>query len=220
MQGENCVTGPVEEGIVLASASPRRAHLLALLGVTFQTDVSVIDEDLDTPLTAGERACELALAKARAVAVRHRGRVVLAADTLIAFRGRLLGKPRDPADAVAMLRTLRGAWHRVITGVAVIGGEPGLEFVGVEVTRVRMRRYTDDEIAAYVASGDPMDKAAAYAIQNRDFHPVERLDVCYTNVMGLPLCTTRGLLAKAGCAMPQRGEALRSRGCSFCQQAR
>jgi septum formation protein len=205
---------------VLASASPRRVQLLAVLGLTFQTDVSAIAENLSGPHDAESLARDLALAKARVVSPRHPRQIVLAADTLIAFRGRLMGKPLDADEAVAMLRSLRGAWHRVITGVAIINAETGEELVAAEITRVLMRWYTDDEIAAYVASGDPMDKAAAYAIQHRGFHPVEKLDICYTNVMGLPLCTTRELLNQAGVALPVQGESLRSRRCSFCRQAR
>jgi MAF protein len=190
------------EEIILASASPRRAQLLALMGVSFLTDVSAVDD------------------KARAVALRHPGRIVLAADTLINFRMRLLGKPQSADEAVAMLRALRAVWHSVITGVAVINGATGQEFATVEATRVLMRRYSDTEIAAYVASGDPMDKAAAYAIQNRSFHPVERLDTCYSNVMGLPMCATSELLQQAGYTLPVHGEALRAGECSFCQMAR
>jgi len=208
------------DGIILASASPRRAELLRLLGIDFRTDVSAIEEDLDSAQDAEQRACELALAKAHAVALRHPTHLVLAADTLIAFRGRLLGKPRSPDEAVEMLRSLRGAWHKVITGVAIINGDAGQVFVAAEVTRVLMRRYSDAEIHAYVASGDPMDKAAAYAIQHRGFHPVERLDVCYTNVMGLPLCTTQELLAKAGVTISVERNGLRSVNCRFCEQAR
>jgi MAF protein len=173
MQGVLAVTLPQ---LVLASASPRRSHLLRMLGLAFQVDVSAVEEDLQTPRPAEERAQELALDKARAVAARHAGRIVLAADTLIAFRGQLLGKPRDAEEAAAMLRALRGRWHRVITGVAVIDGVRGVEFTASETTRVLMRRYSDAEIAAYVASGDPMDKAAAYAIQHRGFLAVVRDD--------------------------------------------
>jgi MAF protein len=209
----------MDKSIVLASGSPRRLQLVRLLGVTCRTEVSPVDESLDAHHDAVARAKELALAKARAVAVHSGQAVILAADTLIAFRGRLLGKPRDHEEAGAILRALRGTWHRVLTGVAVIDGETGKEFVAVEETRVLMRRYSDAEIAAYVASGDPMDKAAAYAIQNRAFHPVERLEVCYCNVMGLPLCATRDLLRQAGLVTPVDGERLRSRECSYCQQA-
>jgi predicted house-cleaning NTP pyrophosphatase (Maf/HAM1 superfamily) len=119
-----------------------------------------------------------------------------------------------------MLRSLRGRWHSVITGVAVIGGASGAEFTASETTRVLMRRYSDAEIADYVASGDPLDKAAAYAIQHRGFHPVEKLDVCYTNVMGLPLCATIELLQRAGVHVGVTVEGMRSGRCSLCEQAR
>lgn len=208
------------EEIILASASPRRSLLLELLGISFQIDASAVDEDLSTFDSPEQRAIDLAIAKARAGQARHPGAVILAADTLIAFHGRLLGKPLDAPDAVAMLRTLRGRWHRVITGVAVINGASGQEFSAAQTTRVLMRHYTDDEIDGYVASGDPMDKAAAYAVQNGAFHPVERLDTCYTNVMGLPLCTVSELLGQAGVVTPIEGDSLRCRTCSYCRLAR
>ena len=130
------------ERIVLASGSPRRGQLLHLLDVAFTVDVAAIDEDLETPGDAEMRARELAAAKAHEVAKRHPQAVVLAADTLISFHGRLLGKPRDAADAEDMLRSLRGHWHRVITGVAVIDGAAGRSYVAAETTRVLMRRYS------------------------------------------------------------------------------
>jgi len=204
---------------VLASSSPRRFELLRLLGLTFRTDVSAVDEILDGTGEPAEIGCQLALAKARAVMHRHQGETILAADTLILFRGRLLGKPRDSDDAEAMLRALRGRWHRVLTGVAVIHGTAGTEFVGCEETRVLMRRYSDAEIERYVASGDPLDKAAAYAIQNPSFHPVARLKGCYSNVMGLPLCSVVELLTEAGLAIPARGTRLRTARCEYCLQA-
>lgn len=205
--------------IILASASPRRTLLLDMLGVPFRTYASAVNEGFDRRLSAEEQARLLALAKARAAERVCPGRVILAADTLISFRGGLLGKPAGAAEATAMLRALRGVWHRVLTGVALITGD-GQEYVEVETTRVLMRRYSDEEIAAYVASGDPMDKAAAYAVQNHAFHPVARLHVCYTNVMGLPLCTVSALLARAGVAVPRTGQRLRSESCSFCMEAR
>lgn len=183
-------------------------------------DVSAVDEDLATPDAPAKRARDLALAKARVVAARHPHSLVLAADTLIAFRGRLLGKPSDAAEAAEMLRALRGKRHRVITGVAVVVAARRLELLASEETRVLMRRYTDDEIAAYVASGDPMDKAAAYAIQNRGFHPVQMVDICYSNVMGLPLCATVELLQAAGQPVTGGGADVRRATCTLCEQAR
>ncbi|MCB0216048.1 MAG: septum formation protein Maf [Chloroflexi bacterium] len=182
---------------VLASASPRRRALLAsLLDAPFQVRVADIDE---SPLS-GERpephVRRLALAKARAVAAGlHAPLQVLGADTVVAFEGRILGKPASPADAVETLRRLRGRRHEVITGLALVDAPAGAILrVAAATTGVWMRAYTDAEIEAYVASGDPMDKAGAYAIQHTGFRPVARLEGSETNVIGLPLGLTRWLL--------------------------
>jgi septum formation protein len=127
---------------------------------------------------------------------------VLAADTEVVLDGRLLGKPRDRADAARMLRALRGREHEVITGLAVVevgpaGVEPGPETAAV-TTRVRMGDYSDAEIERYVATGEPLDKAGAYAVQGLGGRLVAAVDGCLTNVIGLPLTTTRALLARRG----------------------
>ncbi len=205
-------------GIVLASSSPRRAALLRLLGVPFRIEASAVEETLGAGDPA-ELARHLAIAKARAVSSRRGGEMVLAADTLIAFRGRVMGKPGDGAEAAAMLRSLRGRWHRVLTGVALVDASTGAAWGACEESRVRMRRYSDSEIAEYVASGDPLDKAAAYAIQNRSFRPVERLKGCYTNVMGLPLCAVAELLGQAGIPVPNAATGLRTSACPYCRWA-
>jgi nucleoside triphosphate pyrophosphatase len=127
--------------------------------------------------------------------------VVLGADTEVVLDGRLLGKPRDAADAARMLRDLRGREHQVITGLAIVetglGGEPRWETASV-TTRVRMADYGDDEIEAYVATGEPLDKAGAYAAQGLGGRLVAAVDGCFTNVVGLPLTATRALLAGRG----------------------
>jgi septum formation protein len=128
--------------------------------------------------------------------------VVLGADTEVVLDGRLLGKPRDPADAVRMLRELRGREHEVITGLAVVevgppGTAPRHETAAV-TTRVRMGEYTDADIERYVATGEPLDKAGAYAVQGLGGRLVAAVDGCLTNVIGLPLTTTRALLARRG----------------------
>ena len=125
-------------------------------------------------------------------------RWVVAADTAVVDGDEILGKPADAAEAAAMLRRLRGREHAVLTGVAVVDAATGRLETAVERTAVFMRAFTDDEIAAYVASGDPMDKAGAYAIQNRDFSPVARIAGCYANVVGLPLCTLACMLRALG----------------------
>jgi len=144
----------------------------------------------------------LALAKARAVASRLASgdaALVLGADTEVVLDGRLLGKPGDTAAAIRMLQELRGRWHEVVTGLAVIeaGGE-GRERTGAVVTRVRMAAAPDGEIAAYVATGEPFDKAGGYAVQGLGARLVAEVDGCYTNVVGLPVTTTRRLLEFLG----------------------
>ena len=131
---------------------------------------------------------------------RGRGamRWVVAADTAVVDGDEILGKPADAAEAAAMLRRLRGREHAVLTGVAVLDAATGRLETAVERTAVFMRAFTDEEIAAYVASGDPMDKAGAYAIQNRGFSPVARIEGCYANVVGLPLCTLACMLRALG----------------------
>jgi MAF protein len=187
--------------LVLASVSPRREALLRAAGLQFEVMPSGADEE-GIPARGPRRYAVLAaLAKARAVAQHHPNAAVLAADTVVALDGEVLGKPASPEGAAAMLRRLRGRWHRVTTGVAVIApdasGRPQ-ERTAAVTTRVLMRPYTDEEIAAYVATGDPLDKAGAYAIQNAQFRPVERIRGSYPNVVGLPVRTALRLLEEAG----------------------
>ena len=140
----------------------------------------------------------LALRKARAVAARVREAVVLAADTVVILDGAALGKPADAREARAMLRRLRGREHEVITGVAVLDSRTGREASISVVSRVRMAAYSDATLEAYVATGAPLDKAGAYAIQDLGGALVERLAGSYTNVVGLPVEETRRLLADFG----------------------
>lgn len=187
--------------LVLASASPRRRELLRSLGVPFRVRGSDVPEPLLAGVPAERQAQDLAAAKARAVAAAAPGAVVLAADTIVVLDGAPLGKPADAAEACAMLRALRGRAHAVVTGIAGVpaGHNPGVAApvaMDAAVTTVRMRDYGDEEIAAYVATGDPLDKAGAYAIQHPRFRPVAHIDGCYCNVMGLPLWNVRRLLAR------------------------
>ncbi len=140
----------------------------------------------------------LALAKATAVARTLGGAVVLGADTIVVVGGDVLGKPASAADARGMLRRLRGRAHEVITGVAVVSTLDPRERVAAVRTQVTMREYSDAQIDAYVASGEPLDKAGAYAVQEKGGSLVARVEGCYTNVVGLPLTTTRRLLAAFG----------------------
>jgi septum formation protein len=186
--------------LILASQSPRRQALLAALGLAFAVDAADVDE---TPLP-GEApdalVCRLCRAKAQAVAVRQPRAVVLAADTLVALDGRLLGKPADPVEATAMLADLRGRTHQVYTAVCV--ARDGELRARLAISDVTMRPYSDVEIAAYVASGDPLDKAGAYAIQHPLFSPVAGWTGCYTSIMGLPLWLVTEMLAQVGIRTP------------------
>ncbi len=175
--------------LVLASNSPRRRELLALGGWKFESRSPEVDESQHPGEEAGAYVLRLAENKARAcIATARQETVIIAADTTVADGKTLLGKPGSPAEAVEMLQALRGRTHQVYSGIAVLrttGGNLGRDLC---VTQVPMRTYDDHEIAAYVVSGDPLDKAGAYAIQHQGFHPVESMAGCYASVMGLPLC--------------------------------
>ena len=182
--------------LILASQSPRRRALLAGLGVLFDADAADVDE---TPLP-GERpdalACRLCQAKAAAVAARHPEAAILAADTMVALDHTLLGKPVDADEATAMLRLLRGRTHQVYTAVCL--AQDGNLVARLSISDVTMRRYSDAEIAAYVATGDPLDKAGAYAIQHPIFAPVAAWTGCYASIMGLPLRLVGEMLEDVG----------------------
>ena len=156
-----------------------------------------MDETLD-PGPLVEAVARLALRKARAVAVRRRHGLVLGADTIVVVDGEALGKPADRTDAVAMLRRLRGRTHEVMTGVAVIDAATGRDATETVTSRVTMRAYSDAEIARYVATDEPLDKAGAYAIQGAGGALVAGLEGSRSNVVGLPLAATAALLRRLG----------------------
>jgi septum formation protein len=160
-----------------------------------------VPSDIDEALPAGplaEAVARLAVDKARAVAARLGAGVVLGADTVVVIDGQPLGKPADPADARAMLRRLRGREHEVITGVAVVDALTGRSQSTAVVSRVQMAEYDDAAIEAYVATGEPLDKAGAYAIQGQGSAMVAGLRGSFSNVVGLPLQQTAALLAEFG----------------------
>lgn len=214
--------------IILASASPRRRELLTVLGVPFRVVVADIDEQ-PRPGEAPEALVErLARSKALTVDTREaaapggqgaaeRDRpesIMLAADTVVVLDGAILNKPAHAAEARTMLAALRGRPHRVLTGL-VLARRGEVAWSSVAETVVTMRAYADDEVTAYIASGRPLDKAGAYGIQDADFRPVERIDGCYTNVVGLPLCEVRRALAGS-----QESRARSREGCELCEAAR
>ena len=180
--------------LILASASPRRRALLGRLGLGFDIAESHVDEAVRGPLSVTALVRDLALRKARAVAGTHMTGSVLGAETEVAVDGMVLGKPTDADDAVRMLRLLRGRGHTVATGVAVIDIDAGTERVAVAVTRVTTHATTDEQIGAYVASGEPMDKAGAYAIQGAGGALVMAIEGRLDTVVGLPLDLVADLL--------------------------
>ncbi len=190
--------------LLLASNSPRRRRLLALGGWDFAVQAADVDESLRPGEPPVEYVLRLAKEKALAVAQYAQASVVVAADTTVVDGADILGKPLDADDAARMLRRLRGGVHQVYTGLAVYlrSGERLLS--DWCVTDVPMRLYSDAEMEAYIAGGDPLDKAGAYAIQHPEFRPVENLQGCYANVVGLPLCHLARMLIKIG--LPPHGD--------------
>ncbi|HIQ04495.1 MAG TPA: septum formation protein Maf [Anaerolineae bacterium] len=184
--------------LILASQSPRRRQLLASLDLDFTVAVPDVDERSqvdESPIAVVER---LSQAKAEAVAAQNPNSIVLAADTVVALDGEVLGKPADLAEARRMLERLRGRSHQVYSAVTATNAKTGERATMVNVSVVWMRDYDDAWIRAYVASGDPLDKAGGYAIQNQQFTPVARLKGCYSSVMGLPLGDTVRVLREVG----------------------
>ena len=182
------------EPLVLASASPRRAALLAGAGRAFEVVPANVDERRQPAEPAREYVDRLARAKAAAVAGRHPGRIVIGADTVVVSGGTVLGKPRDADDAAGMLRRLSGRAHQVLTGVAVRRGERCVS--AVESTVVHFAALDDAQIAWYVGTGEPSDKAGAYGLQGSGARFVTRIEGSRSNVVGLPLDRLERLLAQ------------------------
>jgi MAF protein len=173
--------------VILASASPRRRELFSLLGMEFQVIPAEVDEIPFRGETAPDYVLRMAEDKARWIVDRQDATpLVLAADTTVVDHDQILGKPLDAEEAERMLKSLRGRVHLVYSGI-VVAWKRELR-TDLCRTEVPMRHYSDQEMRAYIASGDPMDKAGAYAIQHKGFHPVEGMSGCFANVMGLPLC--------------------------------
>jgi len=184
--------------IVLASGSPRRRELMALLGLDYQVMAADVDERAGPAEAPADLAARLSRAKALAVAGSAARGVIIAADTIVVLDGAILGKPADPDEARRMLRALRGRPHLVLTAIALVRRPDGETLSELVETAVEMRPYRDEEIEAYIASGDPLDKAGAYAIQHSGFSPVTRIEGCYANVVGFPLCHIYRALRRLG----------------------
>ena len=188
--------------IVLASTSPRRRQLLALMGLSFEAVASEVDETMRLRELPAQLAQRLSSAKAKAVASIRPDAIVIAADTLVTLDGKVLGKPDSDRAAFEMLARLRGREHLVYSGLSVIDAPQGRHCTQAVETSVHMRDYADDDIRSYIATGDPLDKAGAYAIQNALLDPVAWIDGCYANVMGLPMCHLYRLLRAWGVRVP------------------
>jgi septum formation protein len=216
-------TGIIDVGsnewmIILASASPRRAELLRAAGIEFRTIVANVDETVRPGETPEVYARRVAQAKAHAVEAQAAGRPVLAADTVVVVDQHLLGKPADPDDARRMLRLLSGRAHEVLTAVALLPPDGGSHrdrpeggshrdaqpAAGVERTVVEVAPLSDAEIDWYLASGEPLDKAGAYAIQGLASRFIPRISGSYSNVVGLPVALVYQLLKEVGWAYPSR----------------
>ncbi len=190
--GGNCM-----ETIILASGSPRRQELLQQIGVPYEVVKSDAEEVLDAVEGPRALAVENARRKALAVAKRYPGRVVLGADTVVFQDGAVYGKPKDAEDARNMLKSFAGRRHDVVTGVAIVAKD-GVCYTDATETKVFFNDLTDDEIAAYIATGEPMDKAGAYAVQGRAAAFIPRIEGSFSNVVGLPLAEVASLLKEAG----------------------
>ena len=189
--------------IILASASPRRRAFLEMLGLSFTIQVADIDESPMANEGPEALVCRLSREKAAIVARHNPNSLVIAADTIVVLDNQILGKPVDEADAVAMLRRLRHREHDVISAVSLLLLGRRQSITDFSRTMVTMRNYTEVEIETYVASGDPLDKAGGYAIQNAIFAPVAKISGCYAGVVGLPLGVLADGLTQFGITLDQ-----------------
>ncbi len=194
---------------ILASQSPRRRELIQLLGYPFQVMVADVDETSVTEPNPAINVVQTAQLKATEIAAQlassslPTGAIIVAADTTVALAEEMLNKPKNEAEARLMLQRLRNRQHEVHTGVVLLQPNRGREWRGVSTAVVTMRNYSDAEIEAYVATGDPLDKAGAYAIQHPQFRPVAHLDGCYCCVMGLSVCDLIVTLRQFGVPQPE-----------------
>lgn len=181
--------------VILASQSPRRIELLKQIIKNFRVIPSEVDEVCNADLSPEENAAALGQQKADWVAKRNPGHWVIGADTLVVLKNEIIGKPTDAEDACQILRRLSGREHKVITGIAVVHSNT---VSTATVSRVRIKPLTEDEIISYVNTGEPMDKAGAYAIQGKGSSLVEGYEGSYSNIVGLPVETLKDLLLKSG----------------------
>jgi septum formation protein len=188
----------MDKSIILASNSPRRKELMKQIGVTFTSDPADVDESILPGEGVEDYAVRVALDKARVAAGRAGTGIIIAADTVVLLGTMVLGKPVDSNDAERMLGMLSGTMHTVITGLAVMDAATGRTETRAAITKVWFRNLTPEEIASYVATGEPLDKAGAYGIQERGSLLVKKIEGCYFNVVGLPLSLLSEILPDFG----------------------
>ena len=188
--------------IILASTSPRRRELLALLGIAFEIVAPAAEEVPSPGLLPREQAKQFALDKALSIARRHPDDLVLGSDTVIEINGTLVGKPQDLDDAETMLRRLRGRSHHVHTAIALIHEAAYVTVVRVESALVRMTPFTDQELGRYLETGESLGKAGAYSIQGEAARFIEKIEGDYPTIVGLPLRQTADLLEQQGVVLP------------------
>jgi septum formation protein len=196
---------PPKRTIILASASPRRKELLEKIALTFKVEPSDFHEDLTSGVKPEELVIDISRGKARAVAAKYPDALIIAADTIGVIRGRIFGKPINALEAVKMLAMLSGKSHRVITGLTVLDSKTQKLISKTVETRVYFKKLSVAEISRYVASGEPLDKAGAYAIQGLGSLLVEKIHGDYYNVMGLPLNALSQILKKFGVNLLSNG---------------
>ncbi len=184
--------------LILASSSPRRRELLSLAEWPFEVRAADVDERVLPGESPQAYVARVAADKARVVAEGLREGLVLAADTIVVLDGEIIGKPHTPEKAREMLSALRGREHMVYTGLTMLNARTGEMQDDLAASCVPMRNYSDEEMDAYIASGDPLDKAGAYGIQHKGFHAVEGMQECFANVVGFPLCHLTRNLRKWG----------------------
>lgn len=180
--------------IILASTSPRRKDLLEQIGLNFEIVPSMYEEDMDLRMNHAKLSEYLAYGKAQNVAENVEDGVVIGSDTFVVFGGQRLGKPKNKKQAGDMLYAISGQWVTVYSGLAIVDVESRKKYITHEVTKIKIKVLVDEEIRAYIKTGEPLDKAGAFAIQEKGAMFIEKISGCYTGVIGLPLhCLYKGL---------------------------
>ena len=187
-----------ENAIVLASESTRRVDILRTLGISFSIMPPGIDERRKPYESPKDYVLRMSYEKARKVGDLFPDKWIIGADTVVVHKGRVLGKPKTDADAVAMLKRLRANWHKVFTGYCILNASKQIAYQDVAETKVFIKDLTDDEIAKYVGTSEPFDKAGSYAVQGRGGYMVKEIKGSYTNVVGLPICEITEALLSLG----------------------